>query len=148
MVIRTAIVSDATSLSTLVSSLSHFFMSSPDEPIPEWLAATLTVPAFKERLLDTGFAHLIAEQDNKIVGYLSVTKAGHLYHCFVAEDYQGQGISRALWDSIQTQNYSKTWTVRSSLNAVPVYETFGFRSEGEPQEKNGLAFQPMSLNKN
>jgi hypothetical protein len=37
------------------------------------------------------------------------------------------------------------FTVNASLNAVPVYEKFGFVQQGEAQRMHGICFQPMRL---
>jgi GNAT superfamily N-acetyltransferase len=64
----------------------------------------------------------------------------------VSEQYQGQGIARALWENITTHCACRSYVVQSSLNAVPVYKRFGFIESGAVAEKDGLQFQPMELN--
>ena len=46
--------------------------------------------------------------------------------------------------ALQAGNPGK-FTVNSSLNAVPVYQRFGFVANGPVVQKHGIAFQPMLL---
>ena len=73
----------------------------------------------------------------------------HLFHLFVDDSYQGRGLARQLWNEARrrvTQSGGLSeFTVNASLNAVIVYERFGFQSEGEVRQVNGISFQPMRL---
>ncbi|MFT2112602.1 GNAT family N-acetyltransferase [Marinomonas sp. 2405UD68-3] len=40
---------------------------------------------------------------------------------------------------------SNCYTVRSSIHAVPVYKSFGFREPESTENKGGINFQPMEL---
>jgi len=69
----------------------------------------------------------------------------HLYHLYVSNEYQGQGVARKLWEQAMSHCRNNIYTLRSSLYAVPVYKKFGFVEVGEAQEKNGIDFQEMEL---
>ena len=73
-------------------------------------------------------------------------KAGnHLHHLFVDEAHQGKGIARYLWQEIMERCPSDEYSLRSSIFAIPVYKKFGFSESGDLSEKEGIQFQPMSL---
>jgi predicted GNAT family N-acyltransferase len=70
-----------------------------------------------------------------------------LFHLFVAEHLQGQGIGKLLWnhakDAATTAGNPGRFTVNSTEFGVTVYESFGFVSTGPKTETNGIAFIPM-----
>jgi ribosomal protein S18 acetylase RimI-like enzyme len=78
-----------------------------------------------------------------IIGYLSITAQNHLYHLFVHEAYQGRGIARKLWQTILAERTGRTITVRSSINAVVVYQRLGFVITGPQASKDGICYQVM-----
>jgi predicted GNAT family N-acyltransferase len=61
----------------------------------------------------------------------------------------GQGIASTLWDiakeAAASDGNTGRFTVNSSVNAVPIYERFGFVATGAVQVQNGIAFVPMEL---
>jgi GNAT superfamily N-acetyltransferase len=146
MNIRQATKSDATELSNLVKSLAHFYFDEQGNELPIWLLKTLTKSAFSKRLSSTDYVNFIYEQNNKIVGYISLKKPNHLYHLFVLEEFQGKGISHALWEYLKIKSEESSFTLRSSIYAVPVYRKFGFRKLGTIGVKDGVSFQLMEFN--
>jgi len=85
----------------------------------------------------------VLEHKGNIAGYLSIKNGKHIYHLFVAKDYQKQGLARRLWEHVIKTYGGRLYTVRSSLFAVPIYERLGFKKIGQPNNRNGLAFQKM-----
>ena len=73
----------------------------------------------------------------------------HLFHLFVAAAHQRIGIARALWEQARQLSLRAgpiaEFTVNSSLNAVPVYRSFGFVPAGAVTQVHGIAFLPMRL---
>ncbi len=145
MSIREAMESDSTQLATLVRSLAHLYLEDPDGRLPDWFACTLTPTAFRERMASHEFRNFVFEESGRVVGYISIKGESHLYHLFVSESSQGKGIARQLWQYVSST--SNVWSLRSSINAIPVYVKFGFRKVGEPGCKDGIWFQPMALQK-
>ena len=92
---------------------------------------------------------LIAEEDGAFCGAVGLREHRHLHHLFVAPKFQRRGIGWQLWravrDTAMAAGNPGKFTVNASLNAVPVYQRFGFESVGGPQQGNGLIFQPMTL---
>ena len=145
MEIRFATKYDAKNISELVTSLSHYYLGQKQKELPDWFLSTMEENEFKNRIKSDEYINLISIEQNELIGYISMNTNGHLYHLFVSEKHQGQGIARQLWNkTTQKYNLSK-YTVRSSINAVPVYTAFGFSVTAQEGEKDGIHFQPMEL---
>jgi len=145
MNIRNAKEDDADQIKELVSSLSHFYLSATEESLPEWLSSSLELKEFKSRLKNNEFTNLVCENNGHIIGYISIKNKNHVYHLFVSQEHQRKGIAKKLWDKAKNICQSPTYTVRSSLYAVPVYENFGFSKSKEIETKDNLQFQTMEL---
>ncbi len=145
MKIREAQQPDIKKIASLVRSLAHFYLDNSDFELPTWFSETLTERAFLERLSGVDYKNYVCEQNNNIIGYISLRKPNHLYHLFVAEPFQGMGISRLLWEHLKSCTQSNLFTLRSSIYAVPVYQQFGFVESGAMGIKDGISFQPMEL---
>lgn len=86
---------------------------------------------------------LVAEQDARVVGVVELKDGRHLAMLFVDPACQGRGIGHALFEAVLLRVREPVLTVRASLNAVPVYERYGFVLDGEVGEFNGLVYQQM-----
>ena len=136
---------DATAVAELVGALSHFYLQDKYAELPNWFASSITAEAFIARFINSSFNNYLYVIDGEVAGYLSIKDQHHIYHLFVAQDFQGQGIARALWEHALAQTQQTEFTVRSSLYAVPVYKRFGFRISESASSKDGLAYQPMTF---
>jgi ribosomal protein S18 acetylase RimI-like enzyme len=80
--------------------------------------------------IESGYRYHIAEEDGELAGVVAVRDNSHLYHLFVSERFQGQGLARRLWEVAKTASLSAgnpgLFTVNSSRYAVGMYENFGF----------------------
>lgn len=93
---------------------------------------------------------LVAEVDRQIIGVVEMREYQHVSMLFVAAAYQGQGISRRLWDAARTICLEKVpdtgaFTVNSAPNAVAVYTRFGFVPTDVEQIRNSIRYTPMRL---
>jgi len=145
MSIRRATRHDVREISSLVESLAHFYLDNSKEKIPNWLSETLTVDAFLNRLTSKNFVNFVYEKNGKIIGYISLKNPNHLYHLFVSEKFQGNGISRLLWDHVKASIEEQVFTLRSSIYAIPIYKRFGFVESEKIGVRDGISFQPMKL---
>jgi len=143
--IRVAVKNDVVKISTLVASLSHFYLKNPKHELPEWFAQTLTNSAFSKRIADSDYFNFVYEIEDEIIGYISMRGNSHLFHLFVAEHHQGKGLSRELWEFATNICVANVYTLRSSLYAIEVYKKFGFIESDTAGEKEGIGFQPMEL---
>ncbi len=148
VMIRDAEVDDVVFIKDLVVSLSRYYLENDNAELPEWLSRTLLVTEFEHRILSPEFNNYVFYNDEIILGYISIKGDGHLYHLFVREEFQGQGIAKALWDHVLDRHTSDLDSVRSSIYAVPVYTRFGFKESGPSLSKDGIAFQPMKFTRN
>lgn len=105
--------------------------------------ATLEISEFERRLSRDDFLNYLYCENDQVVGYISIKGGSHIYHLFVLKEFQGKGIAKALWNHVIKNVYKNSYTARSSIVAVPVYESFGFKVCGEPMRKDGISFQEM-----
>lgn len=149
MQIERATIADASRISTLIRTLSNPFFVSPFGEGAEPFLAAISESAIQGYVSATSFEYLVAKNDDQLVGVVALRNNSHLFHLFVAESFQGQGLGSKLWQmvkakAVQLGNPGK-FTVNSSLNAQPVYERFGFITSGPVVHTHGIAFQPMQL---
>lgn len=94
----------------------------------------------------------VAEAQGQVAGVVGVRDGAHLFTLFVAEDFQGQGLGRRLWELARAECLAAgnpgAFTVNSSKYAVPVYERFGFVVAGPVQSRSGVLFVPMKMTLN
>ena len=143
MSIRLATVADAGEIRALVLSLSHFYLAPEQSGLPVWLLDTLTLSEFEGRLNGPDHYNYVFEMDGAIAGYLCFKGKNYLYHLFVAERHQGQGVAKQLWQYAIAALKEKSYLVNSSLFAVPVYEKLGFRKVADKAYREGIGYQPM-----
>lgn len=143
--IEPASVGDAAAISALILSLSEPFFTSPTREGAEPFLASISEAAEARYLADPRFAFWLAWQGETLAGLVAMRDGSHLFHLFVAPAFQGQGLARRLWlHALQQLPAAPRHTVNASLNAVPVYERFGFRAVGAVQHQHGIAFVPMA----
>jgi GNAT superfamily N-acetyltransferase len=144
-----ATVSDAPRISALIRGLSKPFFVSPSGEGAEPFLAAIGETAIQGYVSADNFEYFVAEAQSQSAGVVALRDNSHLFHLFVAEPFQGRGLGSKLWQmvkarAIQAGNPGK-FTVNSSLNALPVYEKFGFVANGPVVQTHGVAFQPMQL---
>lgn len=124
MQIRRADEDDAEAISALIQGLTHCFTLSPDGVGAE------------------------AFVDGRLAGVVAIRDRSHLYHLFVAAEFQKRGLARTLWNHAKQAallaGSARIFTVNSTPHAEPVYERFGFQATGPRVEANGIAFIPMA----
>lgn len=149
MCLREATTADAESIGHLVRELSEKTITKAFSPAGrEALLASLTTEKIAERL-ESDYRYHVAESQGEIIGVVGIRDNKHLYHLFVAQSHQRQGLARKLWETamalcLQAGNTGE-FTVNSSHYAVPVYEKFGFVVQSGPIEKAGIVSIPMKL---
>jgi ribosomal protein S18 acetylase RimI-like enzyme len=149
MKIRRAEEADAGSVSKLIHSLSQPFVASPDGSGAEQFFASVSEAATRRYILAANYDYFVAEVESVLAGIVVLRDRSHLFHLFVAPEFQGQGFGRNLWNHVlelARREYGvSAFTVNSSLNAKLVYERFGFTASSEPVYKHGIAYIPMRL---
>ncbi|WP_245680747.1 GNAT family N-acetyltransferase [Veronia pacifica] len=103
-----------------------------------------------EKYLASDYQYIGAfNEKSEIVGVAAIRGGTHLYHLFVRDDYQGNGLSRQLWQQIKyeviDEKHPGRFTVNSSVNAESVYLKLGFQRMDGIRNRNGMVDIPMVL---
>jgi len=145
--IREATQDDSKNIRLLVYGLSKKYIA--HEFSPEGAQALLRsmTPDKIQSYIQSGYRYHVAEIEGQIVGAVAVLKNVHLYHLFVAEEYQRQGLAKRLLQTALKSCLAKgnkgPFTVNASKYALPIYEKLGFVATSEAVEKNGVVAIPM-----
>jgi GNAT superfamily N-acetyltransferase len=142
-IIRQAMKSDAGAISRLITGMAHYFLADPVAADAQPFLITLKPLETTKRIEAASFRHFIAEDTAGLCGVIAVRDGSHVYHLFVHPAKHRQGIARALWEHARAESGKGSFTVNSSLFAVPVYQRLGFTSSAGPKSANGLVFVPM-----
>jgi GNAT superfamily N-acetyltransferase len=149
MHIRPGTPGDAKAIASLIASFQPILTLEPSGAGAEQYLASVSEDAEREYLSSPRYAYLIAELEGRMAGFIAMRDRKHLFHLFVAAARQRTGIARALWEQARQLSLRAgpiaEFTVNSSLNAVPVYRSFGFVPAGDIAQAHGIAFLPMHL---
>ena len=92
---------------------------------------------------------IVAVDDGKIVGVISVRNNNHISLLFVDGKYHKQGVGAGLIHKLSEYLYCEmgqtSMTVNSSPYAVGFYHKLGFADTGSEQTLAGIVFTPMEL---
>jgi len=142
--IRYAQEVDAQNVSLLIYTTSQACCFTAEQPCPSWFEESVNSNHIAKFISDVKMDWFVAVNGNNLVGVIAVTERTHVKYFFVDPSYQGRGIGKALWNTAAQKGvFGDQLTVRSSLNAVPIYERLGFISVGPPKIFEGLHFQSM-----
>lgn len=99
--------------------------------------------------MEQGYRYHLAFDDQSLCGVIGMRGYSHVYHLFVANDMQHQGIGRRLWERASAASLSDVrlteFTVYSSRIAEPFYHSVGFRRTGDAKTRKGVTAIPMRL---
>lgn len=107
------------------------------EQIVAWTSSIENTKRWTDKLMKQYF--LIAEIDNRIVGYASLENNEYLDFMYVHKDYQRQGIADKLYTEIEVQAIRHGTTLLTSdvsITARPFFEKMGFKVMAE--QKNNV----------
>ncbi len=148
MIITKAEFHHSAAISKLLVTLTRKYVL----PTCEESAEARLIPSMSllkvESYLKQGYDYYLAQDHHSnIVGVIGIKELSHIYHLFVADQYQGQGVAKKLWlhaknESIQ-RGYHGPFTVNSALNAQAVYQKFGFQPTGDVRNREGIRDIPM-----
>jgi GNAT superfamily N-acetyltransferase len=149
LTVRSATQADSIAISALIKQVSHYFFAQPDGAGAERFIASSTPQGILEFMQRPNVCYLVAEDQENFCGAIAIRDNKHLQHLFVMPERHRQGIAKKLWETgknyAQSAGNGSEFTVNASLNAVPVYEKFGFQSVGAITKSNGVIFQAMKL---
>ncbi|WP_232304749.1 GNAT family N-acetyltransferase [Agarivorans gilvus] len=148
--LRKATSSDAAAISQLILSLTEKYVCpSFAESARHILLTSMSAENVGAYLSGNYFYIVAATADEDIVGVAGIRDYSHLYHLFVDDSYQGQGLSRRLWEAVKAEALTNgnpgRFTVNSAVNAEHVYEHFGFQRIDGIRQQNGIIDVPMVL---
>ncbi len=100
----------------------------PQEQIKAWAPDVYNAERWLKRAQDMN--PFVAEVEGKIVGFADLQDDGYVDHFFCHNEYQGQGIGRALMQRLVDK--AKEASIRRiyshvSITAKPFFEVFGFK---------------------
>lgn len=95
--------------------------------------------------LGAGDLCLTAVQDDRVVGFLEMTRRDHIVLLFVDADLHRQGIARRLLETTLPQCKGSAITVNAAPGAISAYRALGFEPLGDIETKDGITFLPMVL---
>lgn len=147
--IRVATVSDHQAISALLLPLIEKFIAPDCSAEGTALLLGSMQPQAILGYLHGDYRYWLAEDAQGLLGVVAIKGSNHLYHLFVAERAQGQGLARKLWQHALAQCAARDepdeFTVNASLYAEPMYQHLGFVAEQGPRERMGITDVPMRL---
>ncbi len=94
--IREATVDDAAAISRLIRPLAEKFIAADFSPAGARNLLASLEPDAVAGYFESGYEYHVAEQDGLLVGVVAVRDNSHLYHLFVAEQFQRRAVARRL----------------------------------------------------
>ena len=148
--IRSAEISDSKAISELILPLAKKYVCPTcDASVHDILLNSMSEENV-EKYLSTNYTYVVAVTANgEMVGVAGVRDNSHLYHLFVDDNFQGNGLSRQLWEAVKEEaiknGNSGIFTVNSAVNAENVYLRFGFKRTEGIRNRQGMIDIPMLL---
>ncbi len=142
--LREATVADATAISALVCGLTRRWIAPDCTPDGAAQLLQMLAPEPTAKRIDEGFRYVVAQRGHVLVGVAALRQPAHLFHLFVAEEAQRQGLARRLWQTVQAWvEVPAPITVNASRHALAVYRKLGFEATGPELCEHGIVFTPM-----
>jgi GNAT superfamily N-acetyltransferase len=148
-ILRPALVADAPAIVALIDDLMPFLTLHPDGAGAEKFIEHCRQPAIERYLSDPRYAYQLAHIDGELAGVVAMRDNTHLFHMFVPRALHRRGMARRLWQAARDAALAKgdvtTFTLNSSVYALPLYASLGFVPSGPRVEEGGIAFVPMRM---
>ena len=149
MIFRRAQKIDATMISQLILPLViKYILPSCTQQGGQLLLQSMSSQNI-EKYFALGYVYQVVEVQSEIIAVIGIRENSHLYHLFVADPYQGRGIAKSLWESAKDECIAKgnnsEFTVNAALNAVALYQNWGFVQLSAVRERSGIKHLPMRL---
>ncbi len=148
--IRLASAEDADAISDLIKGLSRHFLAHPQGEGAEMVLKSIEPRGIAGFIAATRFCHWVAYAQDQVIAVAGLRDNAHLYHLFVAPEWQGRCVGRALWQHVRTAALAAgnpdVFTVNSTLTGRDAYGSFGFTATGPVTQCDGMVFIPMTRN--
>src|SRR3954469_5230370 len=149
MNLRPGNVADAGPIAALIASFQAELTVDPSGAGADHFLASVSEHAERGYLESPRYSFIVAEDSGTVAGFIAIRDSTHLCHLFVDRRFHRQGLGRWLWQGARTDALRRgnagQFTVNSSLNAIPVYSSFGFTPSGPITTMHGVSFLPMQL---
>ena len=134
MIIREYKPDDCVELATLFYDTVHCInaMDYTKEQLDVWATGNVDIEAWNRSFLNNNT--LVAELNEKIVGFGDLDKTGYLDRLFVHKEFQGQGIATALLKHLENNardNDVYSFETYASITSKPFFEKQGYIIEKE-----------------
>ena len=150
MNIRQANLKDVNHISELISDLALKYIAPNCTSDGLNLLIRSLKPKMIAQYMTTNCLYHILEENNQIAGVIAIRDNSHLFHMFVADEFQGKGLAKMLWHHAREiclkSGNTGSFTVNSAVNAKSVYLKFGFEPISEVRTHKGILDIPMTLN--
>ncbi len=120
---------------------------------PEQISVWIPEKFDKEKWLSNLLSRVsfVAQKNNQIVGFGSMTSEGVVYHMYVHKDFQGQKIGTKLLKALEDKARSmglQELTTESSITALPFFKAHGYELVDTQEKKyKGMMFVINSMKK-
>lgn len=145
--VRLAQPSDAAPISEIVCTLADSLLVDPGGVDAQNFYAVMQPAKVAANLIKSDRFYLVAEKEGVVVGMILILNNNYIGQFFVSRAHQGKGIGSALWAAALSQatngGGTGTFTVKSSIAAVPIYQRFGFEQSAAPSVDSGFRYIPM-----
>lgn len=145
--IREADTDDALAISRLIVPLTEQYILPDVSPDARQGLLNSMSEQGLQKLMSDGCRYHLAEMDAQTIAVIGLYRHSHLYHLFVAAEFQRRGIARRLWEVVLNQCIEAGAGDAISVNAAPTarrfYERLGFKSRGDARQRNGITTLPM-----
>jgi len=149
MQLRSGTADDAEAIAALIASFQPELTDKPDGEGAESYLASVSSQAERGYLESPRYMYIVAEREGAMLGFIALRDISHVFHLFVARQYQRMGVAHCLWQAVKAQalktSAPRQFTVNSSLRAVAAYRAFGFEPAGAVTSVHGISFLPMRL---
>ncbi|MFL6589489.1 MAG: GNAT family N-acetyltransferase [Chthoniobacterales bacterium] len=149
MDLRPGNIADAGPIAALIASFQPELTVDPSGAGADHFLASVSEHAEREYLKSPRYFFIVAEDSGDVAGFIAIRDNTHLCHLFVARRFHRQGLGRRLWHEARAEALRRgnpgEFTLNSSLNAIPVYTSFGFVPSAPITTMHGISFLPMRL---
>ncbi|MBQ9989350.1 MAG: GNAT family N-acetyltransferase [Lachnospiraceae bacterium] len=104
----------------------------------------------KKMFLKGEYTMILALDEEKIIGLITLRSRCHISLLFVDGDYHRQGVGSSLVGALETwlskEGDMHYMTVNAAPYALGFYHKIGFWDLADQQEKEGILYTPMKMN--
>lgn len=125
MVIRKYKESDCVEMAKLFYETVHNVNAADynKEQLDAWATGNVDVKKWNDSFLE--HYTVVAEQDNKIIGFGDIDDTGYLDRLYVHKDYQRCGVAKMMCDELE-KSFNKIVT-HASITALPFFKNRGYK---------------------